>query len=131
MLVGVIVDEPLYLPEAQAACFCDTVGLESGVGDGDVRVEARARCGHGIDGTWCVRSRPFDVAVGVDALGDGGQELGVGRSEVGCAGRNEAQIGGIGRHELARRLVAVVEDLDERAGGCGAGRRRPGVEVLV
>ena len=82
----------------------DTRRLELGVAHRDVRVEAGTRGGDGVDGHEHVGAEAVLVAVGGDALGDGGEEVRVRRAEVGAARRGA--------------VVAV------------AGRRRPGVEVL-
>ena len=70
----------------------------------DVRVEAGARRGDGVDRHEHVVAEPVLVAVGGDPLVDGGEEVGVRRAEVRAARRGA--------------VVAV------------AGRRRAGVEVL-
>ena len=65
----------------------DAGRLEAGVAHRDLRVEAGARRGHGVDGHQRVGAEAVLVAVGGDPLGDRGEEVGVGRAEVGAARR--------------------------------------------
>ena len=48
-LDGVVVDERQHLVDGQPALVRDPWGLQAGVGDGDVRVDARAGRGDGVD----------------------------------------------------------------------------------
>ena len=66
--VGVVVDHPADRADVEAALGGDPRRLQAGVGDRDVRVEARARRGHGVDGHQRIGGEAVLRAVGGDAL---------------------------------------------------------------
>ena len=70
---------------AEVASAGDPSCLREGVGNGDVGVETRPRCRHGIDRDLRVGGEAVEVPVGDDPVGDGVEKLRVRRSEVAAA----------------------------------------------
>jgi hypothetical protein len=94
----VVIDEVEDGVEHQVACVGDSSGLDAGVGDGDVRVEATGRAGDGVDRDRRVVVEAVLVAVGADAVVDAGGLVVSASSTSGVSGssspsRNRSLVG--------------------------------------
>src|SRR5450755_1906734 len=76
--MGVGLDQSQHLVDGHVARFGDPGGLEVGVGDRDVGVEARTRGGYRVDRDLSVVGESVELAVGDGPLGDGVGVAGVG-----------------------------------------------------
>ncbi len=116
--LGVVVDEVEHVVDGEAALVGDPRGLEPGVGDRDVGVEAGARRRDRVDRDRSPSSSPFSRGRRRPAPRTAVEQLGVGRTEVrGAAAAMVRSSGSAGSPSSASDPDAARQRL---TGGCGS-----------